>query len=153
MSLKDRISGDLKDAMRAKDQLRLDTLRSAISAFSYRKIEAGRELGDDEQVDVVRKLVKQRSDSISEFGKAGRTDLVEKETRERDILAALLPAQKTAEDIRPAVRAALASLAPEQRNQGAAMKLLMPALRGETDGGTIRAVVVEELRASEAAPP
>ena len=128
MSLKDRISSELKDAMRAKDQVRLDTLRSAISAFSYRKIEAGRELGDDEQVDVVRKLVKQRSDSISEFGKAGRTDLVEKETRERDILAALLPAQKTAEDIRPAVRAALASLAPEQRNQGAAMKLLMPFL-------------------------
>jgi uncharacterized protein YqeY len=153
MSLKDRISTELKEAMRAKDQVRLDTLRSAISAFSYRKIEAGRELGDDEQVDVVRKLLKQRSDSIAEFGKAGRTDLVEKETRERDILAALLPAQKTAEEIRPAVRAALEALAPDQRNTGAAMKLLMPALRGETDGGTIRAVVVEELRALEAASP
>jgi uncharacterized protein YqeY len=79
--------------------------------------------------------------------------LVEKETRERAILASLLPAQKTAEEIRPAVRAALAVLAPGQRNTGAAMKLLMPALRGETDGGTIRAVVVEELRALEAAPP
>ncbi|MFY9780559.1 MAG: GatB/YqeY domain-containing protein [Candidatus Baltobacteraceae bacterium] len=153
MSLKDRISAELKEAMRAKDQVRLDTLRSAISAFSYRKIEAGRELGDDEQVETVRKLVKQRSDSIAEYSKAGRTDLVEKETREREILSALLPAQKTAEEIRPAVRAALTSLAPEQRNTGAAMKLLMPALRGQTDGGTIRAVVVEELRALEAAPP
>jgi uncharacterized protein YqeY len=153
MSLKDRISGDLKDAMRAKDQLRLDTLRSAISAFSYRKIEAGRELGDDEQVDVVRKLVKQRSDSIAEYAKAGRTDLVERETREREILAALLPAQKSADDIRPAVRAALAALPPAQRNMGAAMKALVPLLRGETDGGTIRAVVTEELKALEAAPP
>jgi hypothetical protein len=153
MSLKDRISAELKDAMRAKDQVRLDTLRSAISAFSYRRIEAGRELGDDEQVDVVRKLVKQRGDSIAEYSKAGRADLVERETREREILSALLPAQKTAEDIRPAVRAALSSLAPEQRNTGAAMKLLVPVLRGQTDGGTIRAVVVEELRALGAAPP
>lgn len=152
MSLKERIAAELKEAMRAKDEVRRDTLRSAISAFSYRKIEAGRELGDAEQVEVVRKLVKQRSDSIAEFSKAGRSDLVDKETREREILAALLPVQKTAEEIRPAVRAALATLAPEQRNQGAAMKLLMPVLRGETDGGTIRAVVVEELRALEAAP-
>jgi uncharacterized protein len=153
MSLKDRVSAELKDAMRAKDQVRLDTLRSAISAFSYRKIEAGRDLGEDEQIDVVRKLVKQRADSIAEYARAGRTDLVERETREREILAALLPAQKSAEEIRPAVRAALATLPPEQRTTGAAMKLLMPKLRGESDGATIRAVVVEELRALEASPP
>jgi uncharacterized protein YqeY len=153
VSLKDRISAELKDAMRAKDQLRLDTLRSALSGFSYRRIEAGREPGDDEQIEVVRKLVKQRNDSIAEFRKAGREELVAKETRERDILAALLPAQRSADDIRPLVRRALAALAPEQRNQGAAMKVLMPQLRGEADGETIRAVVLEELRALESAKP
>jgi uncharacterized protein YqeY len=133
--------------MRAKDQVRLDTLRSALSAFSYRKIEAGKELEEADQVEIVRKLVKQRTDSIEQFGKGGRTDLVEKETREREILSALLPPPKSADEVRAIVRTALATLAPDQRNQGAAMKLVMPQLRGEADGNTIRQVVVEELAA------
>jgi len=131
--------------MKARDQVRIDTLRSALSAFSYRKIEAGREPEESDQIDIVRKLVKQRSDSIQEFHKGGRQDLVDKETREREILNAFLPPQKSAEDIRPLVRAALATLPAEQRNQGAAMKLVLPQLRGEADGNVIRQVVVEEL--------
>jgi hypothetical protein len=133
--------------MRARDQLRLDTLRSVLSAFSYRKIEAGRELTEDEQVEVLRKQVKQRTDSIEEFRKGGRADLVDKETRERELLSGFMPLQKSREELRPLVRAALEALAPEQRNQGAAMKLLMPRLRGEADGATIRDVVLEELKA------
>ena len=133
--------------MRARDQLRLDTLRSVLSAFSYRKIEAGRELTEDEQVEVLRKQVKQRTDSIEEFRKGGRADLVDKETRERELLSGFMPLQKSPEELRPLVRAALETLAPEQRNQGAAMKLLMPRLRGEADGATIRDVVLEELKA------
>ncbi len=147
MALKETISAQLKDAMKARDQVRLDTLRSALSAFSYRKIEAGRELDDADQIDVVRKLLKQRSDSIVEFERGNRPELAAKETRERDILSALLPAQKSAEDIRATVRTALQALPPEQRNQGAAMKTVMPQLRGEADGATIRSVVLEELRA------
>ena len=145
--LKDRIAADLKEAMKAKDQVRLDTLRSALSAFSYKRIEAGRELEEPDQVDVVRKLIKQRSDSIVEFEKGNRPELAAKEARERDILAALLPAQKGPEDIRPAIRAAIAALPPESRNQGAAMKSVMPALKGEADGTVIRQVVLEELKA------
>jgi uncharacterized protein YqeY len=133
--------------MRAKDQVRLDTLRSALSAFSYKKIEAGRELEESDQVEIVRKLVKQRSDSIQEFQKGGRRDLVDKETREREILSALLPPQKSADEIRLAIREALTTLPADQRNQGAAMKLVMPQLRGEADGNTIRQVVLEELAA------
>ncbi len=147
MTLKERIGAELKEAMRAKDQVRLDTLRSALSAFSYRKIEAGREPEDADQVEIVRKLVKQRTDSIEQFGKGGRQDLVDKETREREILKALLPPQKSDDEIRAVVRAALATLAPDQRNQGAAMKLVMPQLRGEADGNAIRQVVMEELKA------
>lgn len=147
MALKDTISAQLKEAMKARDQVRLDTLRSALSAFSYRKIEAGRELDESDQVDVVRKLVKQRTDSIGEFERGKRPELAAKEQRERDILSALLPAQKSADDIRPAVRAALEALPPAQRNQGAAMKAVMPQLRAEADGATIRDVVLEELRA------
>ncbi len=132
--------------MKARDQVRVDTLRSALSAFSYRKIEAGRELDESEQFEVVRKLVKQRNDSIEEFRKGNREDLVEKETRERNLLSALLPPQKSADELRPIVRAALETLPESQRNQGAAMKLLMPQLRGEADGNTIRQLVVEELK-------
>ena len=147
MTLKERIASDLKEAMKAKDQLRVDTLRSALSAFSYKKIEAGRELEESDQVEVVRKLVKQRTDSIAEFEKGKRPELAAKEAQERDILAALLPALKGPDDIRPRVRAAIEALPPGERTQGAAMKAVMPQLKGEADGGTIRAVVLEELQA------
>ncbi len=146
LTLKERISADLKDAMKAKDQVRLDTLRSAISAFSYKKIEAGRELEDADAVDVVRKLVKQRTDSITEYEKAGRTDLAAKEHVEREILVAYLPAQKSADEIRAIVRETLAAMAPSDRTQGAAMKALMPRLKSEADGNTIRTIVTDELR-------
>lgn len=147
MTLKERISTDLKEAMKAREQLRVETLRSALSAFSYRKIEAGRELEDADQIEVVRKLVKQRTDSIVEYEKGKRPELAAKEAAEREILVALLPAQKSADEIRPFVLSALAALAPGDRNQGNAMKAVMPKLKGEADGGTIRQVVLEELAA------
>jgi uncharacterized protein len=145
MTLKDRISADLKDAMKARDRLRADTLRSAISAFSYRRIEVGRDLSEDDQLEAVRKLVKQRGDSIAEFERAGRAELVEKETREREILSAYLPRQKTADEIRPIVREALAAMPPAERTQGALMKAVLPGLRGSADGALVRTVVLEEL--------
>jgi uncharacterized protein YqeY len=151
VAVKDQISADLKEAMKAKDQLRLLTLRSALSAFQYRKAEAGSELSDAEQLDVVRKLVKQRTDSIGEYEKAGRDDLAANEKAERDILAAYLPAQKSVEEIRATVREAVRSLAEGDRKEGSAMKLVMPKLKGEADGSTIRTVVLEELRALESA--
>jgi uncharacterized protein YqeY len=131
--------------MKEKDRARTETLRSVLSAFSYKRIEAGRELEEAEQIDVVRKQVKQRNDSIAEFRKGNREDLAAKEEAERDILAALLPPQKSADDIRPAVRAAIDALPPDQRNQGAVMKTVMPQFKGEADGGLIRQLVLEEL--------
>jgi uncharacterized protein YqeY len=148
MSIKERITADLKDAMRARDQVRLDTLRSVISAFNYRRIDAGSELSDEEQLAVVQRLVKQRNDSIEQFAKAGRTELAAKETREREILLDYLPAQKSADDIRAVVRAALAGLPEGGRNQGAVMKLVMPQLKGVADGNLVRQVVGEELGAA-----
>ncbi len=147
MGLRESISSDLKEAMKAKDQVRVDTLRSALSAFSYKKIEAGRELAEADQIDVVRKLVKQRTDSIVEFERGGRPELAAKEARERDILSALVPAEKEAGDIRPIVRAALDALPPEQRTEGVAMKTLMPQLKGQAGGALVRQIVLEELKA------
>jgi len=144
-ALKDRLSSELKDAMKARDQVRLDTLRSALSGFTYKRTEAGKDLTEDEELDVVRRLVKQRNDSLAEFEKAGRTDLAEKERAERDILAAYLPQQKSAEEIRAIVKSILAELPADGRNQGAAMKAVMPKLKGLADGNLVRAIVTEEL--------
>ncbi len=148
MSIKDQITADLKDAMRARDQVRLDTLRSVVSAFGYRRIEAGADLSEPDQLAVVQKLVKQRTDSIEQFEKAGRTELAAKETREREILQAYLPAQKSPDEIRSVVRAALSELPPDGRNQGALMKAVMPQLKGLADGNTVRQIVGEELAAA-----
>jgi uncharacterized protein YqeY len=145
MTPKDRIAADLKEAMKARDQVRLDALRSVLSAFSYRRIEAGGELSEADQLDVVRKQHKQRGDSIAEFERAGRPELVAKESRERDILAAYLPAQKTPAEIRAIVVEAIAALPPEGRNQGAVMKAVLPLVKGSADGGAVRTLVLEEL--------
>ena len=144
-SLKDRIASDLKEAMKARDQLRLDTLRSVLSGFTYKRTEAGVELTDADEADVVRKQVKQRSDAAAEFEKAGRKELAEKELREREILTAYLPAQKSADEIRTIVRAIVAELPQGTRNQGAVMKVAMPQLKGQADGNLVRQIVTEEL--------
>jgi uncharacterized protein YqeY len=143
--LKDRIASDLKEAMRARDQLRLDTLRSAISGFTYKRSEAGADLSDADELAVVQRLVKQRTDSLAEFEKAGRTELAEKERAERDILMAYMPQQKSADEIRAIVREAVASLPADGRNQGALMKIVMPQLKGVADGNLVRQIAGEEL--------
>ena len=144
-ALKDRIRTDLNVAMKAREQLRVDTLRSALSGFIYKRTEAGQELSDADEVAVVRRLVKQRADSLAEFERAGRTDLADKERTEREILQAYLPQQKSAAEIREMVQSALAEIPPEARNQGAVMKIVMPALKGSADGNLVRQIVVEEL--------
>ena len=131
--------------MKARDQLRLDTLRSALSGFTYKRSEAGTELSDADELAVVQKLVKQRNDSLAEFEKAGRQDLADKERAEREILTVYLPTQKSADEIRAIVKAALAGLPADGRNQGAAMKPVMPQLKGLADGNLIRQIVSEEL--------
>lgn len=146
-TLKDRISDDLKTAMKARDQLRLDTLRSALSGFTYKRSESGADLSDADELDVVRRLVKQRADSMAEFEKAGRADLADKERTEREILLAYMPAQRSEAEIREIVQSVLAELPPENRNAGAVMKVVMPQLKGVADGNLVRKVVTEELSA------
>jgi hypothetical protein len=144
-TLKDRIASDLKEAMRARDQLRLDTLRSALSGFIYKRTENGQELSDAEELEVVRRLVKQRGDSLAEFEKAGRADLADKERAEREILNAYLPPQRSAAEIREIVQSVLAELPGDARNAGAVMKVVMPQLKGVADGNLVRQIVTEEL--------
>jgi uncharacterized protein len=145
MSIKDQITADMKEAMKARDQLRLDTLRSVLSAFTYKRKETTEDLSEADQLAIVQRLVKQRTDSIEQFRKGGRTELADKETQEREILQRYLPAQKSPDEIRTAVRDALAALPPAGRNQGAVMKAVLPGLKGLADGNVVRQIVTEEL--------
>jgi uncharacterized protein len=145
MSLKDQISADLKEAMKARDQLAIDTLRSAVSAFGYKKVETGNDLTVEEELAVMQKLVKQRNDSISEYTKAGRSELADKELKEREILAKYLPAQKSADEIRQVVRDIINGMPADGRNQGSVMKAAMPQLKGLADGNAVKQIVGEEL--------
>lgn len=145
--LKDRLTADLKTAMKAREQLRVDTIRSALSAFTYKRTEAGVELSDADELAVVQKLSKQRSDSITEFTRGNRLDLAEKEQAEKAILAEYLPQQKSEEEVRTIVRDVLASLPADGRNQGAVMKAVMPQLKGLADGNIVRQAVESELAA------
>src|SRR5690348_2766982 len=132
-ALKDRITSDLTAAMKARDQVRVDTLRSALSGFTYKRTEAGADLSDADELDVVRKQVKQRNDAVAEYDKAGRSDLSKKEAQERDILMTYLPAQKSEDEIRGVVRGINAELPQGSRNQGSVMKAAMAQLKGQAD--------------------
>jgi uncharacterized protein YqeY len=145
-SLKDRISADMVAAMKARDQVRVDTLRSALSGFTYKRSEAGVDLTEADELAVVQKQVKQRNDSVAEFTKAGRTDLADKEALERSILQVYLPEQKSADEIRAIVQAAVDSLPADARNQGAIMKIVMPQLKGLADGNLVREAVTAALQ-------
>ncbi len=149
MSIVERLSADLKAAMKDRDTERLATLRMAISAMNYRRIEKNAQLSDEEQLDVMRKQVKQREDSIAEFTRGGRTDLAEKETRERAILNQYLPAELSQEALLQAVREALAPLGADPQFP-AAMKAAMAALKDKAPGKSIQEAVrtVLEKKAS-----
>ena len=146
MNIKEQISADLKEAMKAREQLLIETLRSIVSAFTYKKVETGSELSNEEMLAVIQKQVKQRNDSIAEYTKANRTDLIEKEQKEKDILIKYLPAQKSESEIRQTVKALIATIPSEERNQGNVMKVIMPQLKGLADGNLVRQIVTEELK-------
>jgi uncharacterized protein YqeY len=145
----DRLNADLKEAMKARDAERTSTLRMAISAMQYRTIERNADLSDEEQLDVLRKQVKQRDDSIEEYTKAARADLAEKEQRERTILETYLPARMSADDLRKQVRALIAPLASDAKF-GDAMKVVMAALKDKADGKSIQEAVRAEMAARTA---
>jgi hypothetical protein len=146
MSLKEQIDQDLKDAMRSRDKFRTQTLRSLKSAIKYAEIETGSELNDPDIVAVIAKQAKQRRDSIAEFEKGGRADLVEKETGELDILESYLPAQLSEETIKEKAQAVIAELGvTDMKSMGQVMNRLMAELKGQADGKVVNQVVRQLL--------
>jgi hypothetical protein len=150
MPLKDQLSSDLKDAMRASDEVRKSTLRMLISAINTVEVAGSerKELSDEQVMQVITKQVKQRKESIDEFGKAGRQDLVDKEAAEMKVLEAYMPPQMGRDEIEAEVRKVIAEVgATSAADKGKLMKVLMPRLSGKADGREINAVVTELLAA------
>jgi uncharacterized protein YqeY len=148
MALNEQIAADLTAAMKAKDAPRLSALRMLKAAIMNKgMVEKGRELEDAEVLQVVSSLVKQRRDSIEQFTKAGRTDLVDKETAEIAILEHYLPPAVGAEEIEAAVSAAIAETgAASPKDMGKVMKAVMPKLAGKNaDGKAVNEAVRRKL--------
>lgn len=142
-----RITKDIADAMRAKDQTRLAPLRMLKAALMNREVEKGRALDDGEALQVVSSLIKQRRDSIEQFQKGGRQDLAEKESREIAILETYLPPPLDAAAIERAVDDAIAETgAVSAKDLGRVMKAVMPKLAGATvDGRAVNEIVRRRL--------
>jgi uncharacterized protein YqeY len=141
-ALRDQIQADLHDAMRARDETRKSALRMLTAAIKNADIAAGAPLDHDAIIGVIQKQVKQRRESIAEFEKAGRTDLVEKERGEMVTLEGYLPAQASREDIEGAARRLIAATgATSARDIGKVMPALMKEFAGRADGRLVNEVV------------
>jgi uncharacterized protein YqeY len=149
MTLFQRVDSDLKDAMRAKDALRLGVLRMLKSALKYSAIEksgADGELNDADAVQVIRKQAKQRQDSIDSFEKGGRFELAEKEKVELAILHSYLPQQLSPEELAQIVRETIAELDVASKAQmGVVMKALQAKVAGRADGKAVSGEVQRQL--------
>ena len=146
MSLKARITDDMKTAMRAKDTARLGTIRLLLAAIKQKEVDERIELDDAAVSSIVEKLIKQRKDSISQFQAAGRDDLVTAEQAELAVLQAYLPEQLSAAEVETAVAAAIAeSGASSAKDMGKVMGLLKPRLAGRADMGQVSALIKTRL--------
>jgi uncharacterized protein YqeY len=146
--LHEKMTNDMKDAMRARDADRLSAIRYLLSAIKYAQIDATHELDDEEIQAVLRKQAKLRRDAIDQYRKAGREDLATKEEAELAITEAYLPAALAPEQIREIVRAVIAETgASGPQGMGMVMKSTLARLGDQADGRVVQGIVREELAA------
>lgn len=144
--LQDRLAAELNAARKAQDKPLTLVLGTILSDTKNREIELKRALTDDDVIDVLRKGVKRRRESVEAYEKGGRAELAAQEAAEVVVLERYLPAMASEDDIREAVRAAIAAGAS---GVGPVMGAVMPQFKGRADGGMINRVVREELGKSE----
>jgi hypothetical protein len=150
MSLKDRIGDEIKAAMKARDKVRLETIRSIKKAILEKEISVrpqGQEtLNEDQEMELLIQLAKQRRDSIEQYTGAGRLDLADRETQELAILEEYLPKQMDDAEIAAVVDATIAKVgAASPKDMGKVMGPVMQALKGRADGKRIQEIVKEKL--------
>ncbi|WP_029916506.1 GatB/YqeY domain-containing protein [Pelobacter seleniigenes] len=146
MTLKDRLTQDMKEAMKAKQPERLGTIRQLRGAIKNKEIELQKELDDDGVIAVVSTLVKQRRESAQMYADNGRPELAAKEEAELAVLQEYLPAQLGEEEIRELVKAAIAEVgATSIKDLGKVMPLVMGRTKGAADGKVVNQLVREHL--------
>jgi uncharacterized protein len=147
MTLSEQIARDIPEAMKAKDQIRLSALRMVKAALMNGEVSKGRALEEAEAQQVLASLIKQRRDSIEQFGNAGRQDLVDKERAEIAVLEKYAPPAASAADLEQAVAAAIQETgATTPKDMGRVMKAVMSALAGKSvDGKAVNELVRKKL--------
>ena len=147
MNLKKNLLSDMKGALRAKDSLRLNTIRGLISEIKYREIDLCRELEDDEIIPIIATQIKKRKEAATLFEKGRRGDLFEKENQEMAILQEYMPEQVSEESLRSRIREIIAELGVvEMKDLGKVMKAVIPEFKGRADNGQIKNLVAECMK-------
>ena len=147
-TLKDRITADMKEAMRAKEAVRLETIRLLRAAIQRREVDERVELDEDEVLAVVQKMIKQGRDSIEQFEKGGRDDLVQKEAATLEILETYLPEQLDESKLAALIDQALTETGAQSiRAMGKVMGWLKPHVQGRADMGSVSASIKQKLSA------
>ena len=135
MVIQTKLNEDMVTATKAKDKIRLSAVRMLKTALHNKEIDLMRPLNETETMQILSGLVKQRKDSIEQFAKGGRQDLVEKEEAELKILQEFMPAQMSDEDVEALIKKAIADVgALSVKDMGKVMKVLMPQITGKADG-------------------
>ncbi len=148
MNLKEKINSEMVSAAKAKDKIKLSAIRMIKSALHNKEIDLKRELSDEELLQVLSSIVKQRKDSIEQFRKGGRVDLVEKEEKELAVVQFFMPEQLSEEEIEEEIEKAIEDVgAVSIKDMGKVMKVVMPRLTGRADGKIVSDKVKAKLSA------
>jgi hypothetical protein len=146
MGLREQIDGDIKDAMKAGAKDKVSALRMLVAALKNKQIEKRAPLTDSEVQDTVRSLIKQRRDSIEQFAKGGRQDLVDKETAEVAVLEVYLPRQLAKDEVEKIVLEVIAQTGAQgAKDMGKVMKAIQPVLAGRADNKLVSELVKHAL--------
>ena len=138
MDINTKINDEMVAAAKARDKIRLSAIRMLKTALHNKEIELMRSLNENETLQILSAIVKQRKDSIEQFARGGRTDLVEKEEAELKVVQEFMPAQMSDEEVDSIIRKAIAEAgAVSVKDMGKVMKILMPQLTGKADGKTV----------------
>ena len=141
MTLFERIDGDIKDAMKAKNEAVLSTLRMVKTAMKNKQIDLGHPLSDDEAAGVMRTMAKQYKDALADFAAAGRTDLADRQKAEIELIEKYLPAQLTEAQVEDIAKAVIAELGATAKDMGRVMGAVMKKAEGNADGNAVKSVV------------
>ncbi|GIQ68029.1 GatB/YqeY domain-containing protein [Xylanibacillus composti] len=146
MSLTERLNNDMKQAMKNQDKFKLSVIRMIRSSIKNIEIDQRKELSEEEVLDIINRELKQRKDSLQEFQKAGRDDLVEQLQKEIEVIHEYLPEQLTEEEVKAIVQQTIQEVgASSKAEMGKVMGALMPKVKGRADGKLVNQIVQQTL--------